>query len=322
MRQFYKLYEVLGFEDAQTNMSIGQAEIKTQYRRMAKKWHPDLNENSPESHEMMGQLSAAYEVLGDPAKRAAYDSNGTGEEGLAASHIEIVAMEMLTDIIEAILYEAPAKQGGIMGALMGAMGPPKVKDWSKADLMKEVRTFLDKATKEAEGKVKGAVREMDRLTATLAKLHWKPNHDAPDTPGHKQAKSFNPVGGIIKRHIMIKERFIEEGNQVIQDLAYCKEMAEHYTFDFDKEPVPQTGGYFSGGQVSGRTGTVFIDDHEYIMPRGFGDTPDGWIEDYTDPPAPEQPMTASEKFRKDYQRQFGGGNDHHKRGRDGKGRGR
>lgn len=48
-------------------------EIKKQYRRLAKQHHPDANQSDPKSAERFKEISEAYTVLGDPAKRKEYD---------------------------------------------------------------------------------------------------------------------------------------------------------------------------------------------------------------------------------------------------------
>lgn len=66
---FYKLLGV------QKNAS--DAEIKKSYRRMAMKFHPDRNTDSPEAAEKkFKQIKEAYEILSDPKKRSAYDQFG------------------------------------------------------------------------------------------------------------------------------------------------------------------------------------------------------------------------------------------------------
>src|SRR2546422_5365368 len=47
--------------------------IRAAYRRLARQYHPDLNPR-PEAAERMRAINAAYRVLSDPAKRAAYDA--------------------------------------------------------------------------------------------------------------------------------------------------------------------------------------------------------------------------------------------------------
>jgi molecular chaperone DnaJ len=69
-------YEVLGVDKA-----ASKDEIKKAYRKLAKKYHPDVNKDDPESaEERFKELSEAYEVLMDDDKRARYDR--FGHEGI------------------------------------------------------------------------------------------------------------------------------------------------------------------------------------------------------------------------------------------------
>lgn len=68
-------YEILGVPRNAT-----EEEIKKAYRRLALKYHPDRNEGSKEAEEKFKEVTAAYEVLRDPEKRALYDRYG--EAGL------------------------------------------------------------------------------------------------------------------------------------------------------------------------------------------------------------------------------------------------
>lgn len=52
--------------------TASQAEIKQAYRRLAKLFHPDSNHEIG-NHERITHINAAYEVLGDPARRSSYD---------------------------------------------------------------------------------------------------------------------------------------------------------------------------------------------------------------------------------------------------------
>lgn len=59
----------------------GQDEIKRAYRRLARKYHPDVNK-AAEAERRFKEIGEAYEVLKDPEKRAAYDRIGSGwQEG-------------------------------------------------------------------------------------------------------------------------------------------------------------------------------------------------------------------------------------------------
>ena len=60
------------YEILQIQKNTSQAEIKNQYRHLAKKWHPD-REKSPGAERKMMQINMAYEVLSDPKRRKMYD---------------------------------------------------------------------------------------------------------------------------------------------------------------------------------------------------------------------------------------------------------
>jgi molecular chaperone DnaJ len=49
------------------------AEIKKAYRKLAQKWHPDANPGNTQAEERFKEVSAAYDVIGDPEKRPQYD---------------------------------------------------------------------------------------------------------------------------------------------------------------------------------------------------------------------------------------------------------
>lgn len=61
-------YAVLGVSSTST-----ADEIKKQYRRLAKQYHPDTNQNDPKAADRFKEISEAYNVLGDAEKRKQYD---------------------------------------------------------------------------------------------------------------------------------------------------------------------------------------------------------------------------------------------------------
>ena len=68
---FIDYYKVLGVE-----RNASQDDIKKAYRKMARKYHPDLNKDDPNAKDKFQEINEANEVLSDPEKRKKYDEYG------------------------------------------------------------------------------------------------------------------------------------------------------------------------------------------------------------------------------------------------------
>lgn len=71
MSEAKNLYAVLGL-----SANASDDEIRKTYRKLAKKYHPDINPNNPKATEKFKEITAAYEVLSNSEKRKLYDEFG------------------------------------------------------------------------------------------------------------------------------------------------------------------------------------------------------------------------------------------------------
>lgn len=69
---FVDYYKILGVDK-----NTGEEEIKKAYRKLARKYHPDLNPNDKEAKKRFQEINEAHEVLSDPEKRKKYDKYGS-----------------------------------------------------------------------------------------------------------------------------------------------------------------------------------------------------------------------------------------------------
>jgi DnaJ-class molecular chaperone len=69
-------YEVLG-----VSKTASEGEIKSAFRKLAKKHHPDQNKTDPKAKERFSEVNAAYEIVGDKTKRKQFDRGEIGADG-------------------------------------------------------------------------------------------------------------------------------------------------------------------------------------------------------------------------------------------------
>lgn len=119
-------YEVLGVARNATD-----AEVKAAFRRLATKHHPDRNPDDPGAQDRFKAANAAYQILGDPEKRAAYDRFGTaafepGGAGAGAGFVDLGGLD------------------GIFGDILGAFG---IRTGDRGDVKTRVKLTFEEAAR-------------------------------------------------------------------------------------------------------------------------------------------------------------------------------
>ena len=69
-------YDILGVAK-----SAGEGDVKKAFRKLAKQYHPDRNKDDPKAKDKFAEVNSAYEILGDPEKRAQFDRGEIDAEG-------------------------------------------------------------------------------------------------------------------------------------------------------------------------------------------------------------------------------------------------
>ena len=173
--EFKDYYDILGVVD-----TASAAEIKTSYRKLARKYHPDVNK-AKDSEDKFKELGEAYEVLKDPEKRAEYDQlrklgaagadgnfqpppgwqstaefSGGGYTGADAEHF--------SDFFESIFGAAGAAQRGY-----SADSEPRGFRRRGEDLQHTLSLFLEEAHRGVQRQIKLAIPATDEYGRTTAR---------------------------------------------------------------------------------------------------------------------------------------------------------
>ncbi len=138
-------YQVLGVA-----RSADASELKKAYLQLAKKHHPDINQNSPESEKKFKEISEAYDVLKDPQKKSAYDryghdafENGAGRRQSRSSSSSNRSGPDINDIF-----------GDFFSDFMGGGGGSRTKAPARgSDLKYNVEITLEEAFKGVDKKI-------------------------------------------------------------------------------------------------------------------------------------------------------------------------
>lgn len=124
---FIDYYNILGVDK-----NASQADIKKAYKKLARKYHPDLNPEDASAHQKFQQINEANEVLSDPEKRKnMISTEKTGNMQMRtkvnASNTRAASKDMTSAEVAAEIPSGPIQVAGISPiSLNPCLGPPGV----------------------------------------------------------------------------------------------------------------------------------------------------------------------------------------------------
>lgn len=142
MAQQRDYYDVLG-----VGREANDADIKKAYRKLAMKYHPDRNPDDPDAEQHFKEVKAAYEVLSDEQKRAAYDQFGHAGVGSgfgrgSGADMGGFSSEMFSDLFGGVFGDIFGDRGRRAGA-----GGGRARGHRGSDLRYELDLTLEQAAR-------------------------------------------------------------------------------------------------------------------------------------------------------------------------------
>jgi DnaJ-class molecular chaperone len=172
--EFRDYYKTLGVD-----RKASEAQIKSAYRKLARKYHPDVNPNNKDAERQFKEINEAYQVLGDAEKRKKYDELGADWERGATED------EVFRRYAQAGGPEFGGTAGGFsdfferfFGNLGGGLGGGRARGFQHFDVGNEFATTERAHGRDLESEVKISVRDAVHGTRRRLELTSEDQCDA------------------------------------------------------------------------------------------------------------------------------------------------
>ncbi|MGI6485091.1 MAG: molecular chaperone DnaJ [Tepidanaerobacteraceae bacterium] len=268
-------YEVLGVSrDASTE------DIKKAYRKLARKYHPDVNKNDKDAPEKFKEINEAHEVLSDPEKRARYDQfghAGVGQGGFGSDsggfggdfgNFGDFGGDFFGDIFENFFgggFNQTRRRGPVRGA----------------DLRYDLHITLEEAAFGVEKEIE--IQRLERCK-TCQGTGAKPgtrSKTCPTCNGTGQVRRVQNLGPMQFTNVTTCNRCGGKGTIIEQPCSKCKGQGNVRTFKKIKVKVPsgvdtgfrlRMGGEGDPGERGGPAGDLYVIIH--VKPHQLFDRDD------------------------------------------------
>lgn len=193
------LYAVLGVARQAT-----EAEIKTAFRKLAMKLHPDHNPGDEAAEKRFAVVQFAYEVLTDPERRAEYDRTGAADPR-GADNGNVMLMTRVTSVLDLAIQRTDEMQVPI----------------TSIDMIEVMRNVIKAADKERDKAAAACQKAMLKYKAILGRFKKRKN------------KGTNILEGILRARLAEGEQHlvnIERSGEIDKEVL---KFLEDYGFNFD-----------------------------------------------------------------------------------------
>ncbi len=175
-------YDVLGL-----TREASPGEVKKAYRRRAHKYHPDRNQNDPDSERKFKEAAEAYEVLADPAKRQRYDQ--FGHAGLSGAGVHDFHSSSVEDIFS------------MFGDIFGGGGGGSRRRSRGADLQTQVEVSLLDVANGADRSIEFSRRDLCDDCSGTGAARGSEQKKCQTCAGYGQVEQSGGLGGLFGRVI-------------------------------------------------------------------------------------------------------------------------
>lgn len=183
------LYELLGVEKEDD-----LATIKKAYKRLAMKYHPDRNLENPEAaEEAFKPIALAWETLGDPVKRAAYDATGVTGINTIEAEGEQVFLSILLGIMQ--------REG-----------------YRELD-------YIDRTRAQLSGSLRDGLKAIEQLQAEANNIASLSEKFKPTKEG-----AHNPIEHILREMVLEGAKRVEAANRQVEVIEHAVSVVNQFKF--------------------------------------------------------------------------------------------
>ena len=189
------------YEELELKKDFTSEELKSKYRELSKKYHPDLNKGSDEK---FINLKKAYDILSDPKKRKYFDETGTISDDLSGDSIKTLAKEGLFGIIEKVIYN-----------------PSVLQNFENTDIIKIITKVITDNLNMNKQNLKKLTTEYKTARKISSKLKYK-------------GKENNFINEMLKSSIKQRKDNIKNLSVNLKVLNTMLEIVKDYNYDFEE----------------------------------------------------------------------------------------